>query len=170
MRKTERNGFSFVQILIILTLVFIVIAGVIFIIKPSKVLEKSRDSQRFSDIKNLATAINQYLADGHDFKGLVGPYSSIDTGFVDNNAREKIDGTGWIPLNFKSISTGAPFDLLPIDPLNSSSNHYRFGVSQSSKTYEINCVFESPENISRHSTDSGNGPNTYELGTDLTIL
>ncbi|MCL5407420.1 MAG: hypothetical protein M1429_02910 [Patescibacteria group bacterium] len=170
MQKSAKGGFSFVQILIILTLVALLIAGVIFIIKPSKVLEKSRDSQRFSDMKNLSTAINQYLADSHDFKGLVGPYSSIDTGFKDDSVRQKIDGTGWVPINFKLISTGAPFDTLPLDPLNSAIYNYRLGVSVSSKTYEIDCVFESPENISRHSTDGGNNPNAYELGTDLTIL
>lgn len=166
----KKHGFSFVQILIILTIVALLIAGVIFIIKPSKVLEKSRDSQRFSDMRNLSTAINQYLADGHDFKGLVGPYSSIDTGFKDDSARQKIDGTGWTPINFKLISMGAPFDILPLDPLNSTTYNYHLGVSVSSKTYEIDCAFESPENISKQSNDGGNNPNTYELGTDLTIL
>jgi len=153
-----------------LTLIAILIAGVIFIVKPSKILEKSRDSQRSSDMKNLTTALAKYLADGHDFKGLVGPYSSIDAGFTNNTALENIDGSGWIPLNFKLISTGAPFDLLPIDPLNNTIYNYRLGVSQSSKTYEIDCVFESPENITKLSTDGGNNPNVYELGTDLTIL
>lgn len=165
-----KSGFSFVQILIILALIAILGLGLILILKPSKVLEKSRDAERFADIKTLSAAINQYLADSYDFQKLTGPYSSIDTGFISDAERQNIDGTGWIPLNFKLISTGTPFESLPIDPLNNSTNYYRLGVSTSNKTYEIDGVFENPENITKHSTDSGNNQNVYELGTDLTIL
>lgn len=170
MRVIERNGFSFIQILIILTLIAIFAWGFIYIIKPGKVLEKSRDAARFDDLQSLSGAINQYLADGHNFDGLVGPYSSIDLGFANDKARQQIDGQGWIPLNFTLISTGAPFNLLPIDPLNNSNYNYRLGVSQSNKTYEIDCLFEYPENTAKYLTDNGNNPNAYEVGSDLTIL
>lgn len=170
MFKKQKNGFSFVQILLILVAIAVVCGIVIYVVNPTKILQKSRDSIRFSDMNTLAGALNQYLADNHDFKGLVGPYSTIDANFSGDAARKNIDGTGWIPLNFSLISTGAPFSVLPIDPLNNSKNNYRFGVSVQSKTYEIDCVFERPENIQKHSTDGGNDPNVYELGTDLTIL
>lgn len=170
MFKGHRGGFSFIQILIILVLIAILGGAIIYILKPSKVLEKSRDAKRFADIKEISMAINQYLADKHDFQGLVGPYSSIDAGFANDSAREKIDGKGWIPLDFTIISTGAPFNLLPIDPLNNSTYNYRLGVAVSNKTYELDCIFEDQENITKHSTDGGNNPNVYELGTDLTIL
>ncbi|MFA6492849.1 MAG: hypothetical protein WCV58_01780 [Patescibacteria group bacterium] len=170
MFKGQRGGFSFIQILIILALIAMLGGAIIYILKPSKVLEKSRDAKRFADIKELSMAVNQYLADKHDFQGLVGPYSSIDTGFFDDATREKIDSKGWIPLDFTIISTGASFNSLPIDPLNNSTYNYRLGVSVNNKTYEFNCVFERPENITKHSTDGGNDPNVYELGTDLTIL
>lgn len=170
MFKVQRKGFSFIQILIILGIIAAVGGVIIYILKPSKVLETSRDAKRFADMKELSGAINQYLADNHDFKGLTGPYSSIDAGFVSDAARQKIDGTGWIPLNFKLVTTGTPFTLLPIDPLNSATYNYRLGVAPSNKTYEIDCVFERAENITKHSTDGGNNPNVYELGTDLTIL
>lgn len=168
--KHQKRGFSFVQIIIILVLLVLLIGGIIYVLKPSQVLEKSRDSQRFSDLKNISAALNQYIAEGHDFQGLVGPYSSIDTGFNNDKARQQIDGKGWIPLNFSSVSQGLPFSSLPIDPLNSATYNYRFGVSVSSKTYEINTVFESPQNKDKLSNDNGNDTSVYELGTDLTIL
>lgn len=169
MRHIERNGFSFIQILIILVLVVILLAGIIYIVKPAKILEKSRDAERFDDMETLSWAINQYLASGRDFKDLVGPYSSIDVGFPSNDERQKADGTGWIPLNF--IAAGVVLDHgLPLDPLNDSSHNYRLGISQSNKTYEIDCVFENSDNISKQTTDNGNNPNVYEIGTDLTIL
>lgn len=168
--RSPRGGFSFIQILIVIILIVILGIVAVLIIKPSKILEKSRDAQRFEDMTTISAAINQYLADNHDFSGLVGPYSSIDVGFANGRAGEKIDGTGWIPLNFQLISTGSPIERLPIDPLNNVTYNYRFGVSVAGKTYEINCVFERPENSTKESSDGGNNPNAYELGTDLTIL
>ena len=169
LRKTQ-GGFSFVQVLVILLCIGVLVVALIYFIKPSKVLEQSRDAQRFADLNNLSEALNQYLAEDHDFSGLVGPYSSIDAGFADVAERTKIDGKGWIPLNFKLISTNLPFLTLPIDPLNNSTYNYRLGVSVTNKTYELNGVFERPENTAKNSTDSGNNLNVYELGTDLTIL
>lgn len=168
MRK--KQGFTFVQILVILFIIGLIAAGIIFIVKPSKILEKSRDAQRFDDIKILSEALNRYLADGYDFKNLSGSYSSIDAGFKTESALKQIDGTGWIPLNFNLISAGVSFSSLPIDPLNNTNHNYRFAADKANKTYELEVVFESEENVSKHSTDSGNNPNTYELGTDLTIL
>lgn len=163
-------GFTFIQILLVLALIAVVAIILVIIIKPSKILEKSRDSQRFTDVKMLSEAINRYLAEGHNFQGLVGPYSSIDPGFSNDTLRQKIDGSGWLPINFEVMTSGAPLQELPLDPLNNITHNYRFGASTINKTYEINCVFESPENIPKLSTDGGNDADIFEIGTDLTIL
>lgn len=163
MRKHQKGGFSLAQIFLILACVAILVFGVIYIVKPSKILEKSRDAQRLSDMKNIAAAVNQYLAAGHNFQGLVGPYSSIDAGFTNDAERKNVTGKGWIPLTLS-------METLPLDPLNNTAHYYRFGVSVSAGTYEIDTVFESPVNTPKHATDSGNDPNVYESGTDLTIL
>jgi len=164
------KGFSLVELVILMVAIGVVATIIFFTLKPSEVLEKSRDAQRFADMKMLIQAVNRFLAESHDFKGLTGPYSSIDAGFSSAASRQKIDGTGWLPLNFSSISSGAPFSVLPLDPLNNVNHNYRLGVSYSNKTYEINGVFESPENTPKQAADGGNNPTVYELGTDLTIL
>jgi len=164
-----KKGFNLIEVLIIVGIIGAILTIVLVVLNPSKILEKSRDSQRFADLKSISEAVNQYLAAGFNFEGLSGPYSSIDTGFASDRAREKIDGSGWIPLKLE-ISSGKTLSNLPLDPLNTVSHHYRFGISPSSKTYEIDASFESEENISKASSDDGNNPNVYELGTDLTLL
>ena len=166
--KSLVRGFTLIELLIVIAIIAILAVIIIIAINPGKMLAKSRDSQRFSDVTSIATATNLYLADGKDFTGLVGPYLSTDG--ANDNARKKNDGTGWIPINFTTVSSGAPLSSVPIDPVNNATYHYTFGVSVANKTYEISCVFENSDNTSKHGSDGGNNANAYEVGTDLTIL
>lgn len=166
--EPSRKGFTLIELLIVIAIIGILAVIVIVAINPAKMLEKSRDSQRFSDATSLATAINLYLADNKDFAGLVGPYKS--TGGVNDNTRRKNDSNGWIPINFTTVSSGSPIAALPLDPTNTAAFHYVFGVDMANKTYEIDVVFESADNTAKHAADGGNSANIYEVGTDLTIL
>lgn len=168
-RECPPKGLALIELLIVIAIIAILTIIIVIAINPARILEKSRDSQRFSDPTTLEKAINLYLADGHDFTGLAGPYSSFPI-VGSENTMEKNDGTGWIPLNFTLVSSGAPIAALPLDPTNDATRNYRFGVSVASKTYEIDCVFESTDNTPKHAADGGNNANRYEVGTDLTIL
>ena len=163
------KGFSLLELLIINAIIAILAIIIVIAINPARILEKSRDSQRFSDLTSLATAINLYLADNHDFAGLAGPYASFPI-VGSENAMKKNDGTGWIPLDFALVSSGAPIAALALDPTNNATYYYRFGVSVANKTYELDAVFESADNTPKHSADGGNNAGRYEVGTDLTIL
>ena len=81
----------------------------------------------------------------------------------------KVDGTGWVPVNFSSISSGAPLGNLPIDPVNASGYFYSFAAS-SSLTFELDAKMESAKysfggggNV--ESTDGGDRSGEYEVGT-----
>ncbi len=167
--KKHSKGFTLIELLIVIAIIVILAVIILLAINPAQILAKSRDSQRFSDLTTAATAINLYLADNHDFTGLVGPYSSFPI-IGSENAMKINDGTGWIPLDFTVVSSGAPLASLPLDPTNDATNFYRFGVSVANKTYEIDAVFEQTDNVAKHSSDGGNNANRYEVGTDLTIL
>lgn len=168
MKKKYGKGFTLIELLIVIAIIAILAIIIVIAINPARILEKSRDSQRFSDMTTLATAVNLYLADNHDFTGMAGPYKSTDG--LNDNARKKNDGTGWIPINFTVVSSGAPLAALPLDPTNNAAHHYVFGVNVGAKTYEVDCVFESADNTPKHSADGGNSNGLYEVGTDLTIL
>ena len=163
----KKTGFSFVEILIIVAIIVILAMIVVLAINPARMMTKSRDSVRDKDMTAITTAIDLYLADNKNFEGLKGPYLSTS---VDANNAQKNDGTGWIPIKFNSITSGAPLGTLPLDPLNNETYHYTVGINPVAKTYEINCVFELSDSIKKESTDGGNNANVYEVGTDLTIL
>ena len=162
----KKSGFSITELLIVVLIVIILAVFIVLAINPAKMMTQSRDSSRNEDLTTLTTAIDLYLADNKNFKGLAGPYLS-NSG---NISAQKNDGTGWIPIKFNSISSGAPLGTLPLDPLNNEAYHYVLGFDPVSKTYEINCVFELSENIQKETTDGGNNLKVYEVGTDLTIL
>ena len=145
----------------------LLVGGAFFVLKwvnPSKYLDKSRDGQRLNDLAKLQTGLDLYIADGHNFSNLVPGKAYI------SSEKNSVDGRGWLPLNFQAISSGAPFDELPIDPTNNDVYNYRIGVNVSNKTYEIDCRFENPGFQTKAKNDGGNDPDWYEIGTDLTIL
>lgn len=164
----KERGFTLIELLIVIAIIAILAIIVVLTINPARIMEKSRDSQRMSDLTSLATALNLYLADGQDFTGLGGVTYVSNDPLVNDNDEKKNDGTGWVPVNFTLVTSGAPISSLPLDPKDST---YRFGVNELAKTYELDCVFESnPDNTSKHGTDGGNNLDRYEVGTDLTIL
>lgn len=169
--RAKSRGFTLIELLIVIAIIAILAIIVVLTINPARIMEKSRDSQRMSDLTSLATAINLYLADNHDFTGLGGvTYATNEQGKTDNE-RRKNDGTGWAPIDFSVVSSGAPIAAEPIDPKNDNTYFYRFGANEGAKTYELDCVFESnPDNTSKHAADGGDNNNRYEVGTDLTVL
>ena len=162
----KKTGFSITELLIVVVIVIILAIFIVLAINPGKMMTKSRDFERNENLSAITTAIDLFLADNKNFKGLKGPYLST-SGASD---MQKNDGTGWIPIKFNSISSGTPLSVLPLDPLNNETYHYILGVDPENKTYEINCFFELSENIKKVSTDGGNNGDVYEVGTDLTIL
>lgn len=92
------------------------------------------------------------------------------------------DGTGWLPINFDSLTSGSPISNLPIDPINTVASLsavantdlvYRYACNATNLTYEIDARLESTEYTStnnKHAVDGGNNGEYYEVGTNLKIL
>lgn len=100
--------------------------------------------------------------------GFLGGESAVST-----TASRAIDGTGWLPVNFSAISSGAPIGSLPVDPVNSGVNIYAYVGGQS--TYKLATKMESQKYTFKGSndvvsTDGGNSTTTFEAGTSITGL
>lgn len=163
--KSEEIIHSISSVLFIILVLTGLILILSFCFKPTKLLEKSRDAHRLKDLQDLANTVNLYLADNKNFDTLV-----TDQSYDTILAGEEISGSGWVPLNIQSISSGAPLGKLPIDPLNNLAYNYRFGVNVANKTYEFDCVLEEGTNQKKMLEDDGNNLARYEVGTDLKIL
>ena len=86
-----------------------------------------------------------------------------------------VDGGGWMPVDLKTASTGSPLSNLPVDPTNTfaSGLYYTYTCSRNPH-FELTARFEAQENLKgaskdKVSTDGGDDPYAYELGTNLQL-
>jgi hypothetical protein len=85
---------------------------------------------------------------------------------------QKTDGTGWIPINFSSVTPSSPLGTLPIDPVNAVSSRLYYTYTTNGSQYETTAVMVSPvyklggtnDVISQ---DGGTLASVYEKGTKL---
>ncbi len=95
---------------------------------------------------------------------------------ADFNNYKNINGKGWLPINFSEILS-LPFSSLPVDPLNNYQKgfYYAYAFQRNPIQFELSAKLESPEfgfgGISdKTSTDNGNDPYRYEIGSKLDII
>jgi prepilin-type N-terminal cleavage/methylation domain-containing protein len=91
------------------------------------------------------------------------------------------DGTGWIPVNLDSLTSGSPISNFPIDPVNtvaapaaiaSTDLVYRY-ICSTAIQYEIDAQLESSAYTvtdDKRAKDGGNNAALYEVGTNLKLL
>jgi uncharacterized protein (TIGR03437 family) len=89
-----------------------------------------------------------------------------------SNFYQKTDGTGWIPINFSSVTSGSPLGTLPIDPVNTVSSRLYYTYTTNGSQYETTAVMESPEyklggTNDVIAQDGGTLASVYEKGTKL---
>jgi prepilin-type N-terminal cleavage/methylation domain-containing protein len=189
----NKKGFTLIELLIVIAILAVLMSVIVITINPAEMLKKSRDSRRVSDLDALRTALILYLSENlNGFPSAAASYAYISvpqatagtttapycggTGkscYATTTANYKnIDGTGWIPLNFKGLTFAAPLSALPTDPTNSTSSslYYIFCASSSLTSFELNANFESSAYQALRGTDGGNTNSWYEIGSDLYIL
>jgi len=95
---------------------------------------------------------------------------------TNKNDYQKINGSGWIPINFLEVNYPA-LSSLPVDPINTlqSGLYYLYSFQRYPPQYEISAGFESAEFQKggvgdRVSNDGGNDENRLELGTNLNLI
>ncbi len=180
--KTTARGFTLIELLIVIAILAVLGVAVVLILNPAELIRQGRDSTRISDIATLNSAIAFYLSD----------VPLPDLGACDAlNARLTADGispftvhtgktvvdlygvggSGWVDINFKSISVGSPIAKVPRDPVNSTSVFYAYACNDTGNLleYEIDANMESGKYQNTggsdvESKDGGDNPNWYEAG------
>jgi len=92
------------------------------------------------------------------------------------NDYQKINGFGWIPINFSEVNFSG-LSFLPVDPINrlQPGLYYLYAFQRNPPQYEISAGFESTEFKQGGakdivSNDGGNDNNRLELGTNLNLI
>jgi hypothetical protein len=151
---------------------------------------QSRDSRRLDELQTLNKAISVYLANGYTYLcetntvyvsipdstststcanlGLPALPSGWSYHCSNTDNYRKIDGTGWIPINFTLVSFGSPLNILPIDPENSTSTgqYYTYVIGGS---YELNAILESQKYRENTKITKNNLPGVLAVGTNLNL-
>ncbi len=112
------------------------------------------------------------------FQDCYDPFSAqfIQIYQVSQNKSRRIDGTGWIPINFTEM-TLPPISNLPVDPINSWSLGYFYAYAFKTKpfAFEVTSALEYKRfkfggTDDKVSTDGGNDPRRFEIGSDLNVI
>ncbi len=177
--------------------VFLVILGVLIIwqMNPAGILKEARDEQRLAELSSIDKAVdfaisqNPSLFQGEltvvylslpdlDGDGKCLEYvklPSLASGWRYSCVREadlsRVDGKGWIPVDFTSVPIPS-LDFLPVDPLNDAALGFYYAYAPD---WEINAQLESvrynsPESEEGASSDGGNTRLLYEVGNDISLM
>ncbi len=141
----NRKGFTLIELLVVIAIIAILAVVVVLTLNPAELLRQARDSNRISDFATLKSALGLYSEDVatttpmyKSADNIYVSYGSASTttstyigattstyGFststntylgVTTSTSRAVDSTGWIPINFTLISSGAPIGALPVDP------------------------------------------------------
>lgn len=196
--QNGEKGFTLLELLIVIGILAILATTMVLIINPAELLRRARDSQRISDLSTLKIAIGYYITNsatpylGGSDNSTCAPnagkkmWSTADgvsadgwTAWTYSEANlQKVDGTGWVPINFSGLTGGSPIGALPVDPTNSGATdnpslYYVYTCEANNLAFEIDANMESayyetggPGDV--ESNDGGDNDYLYEVGTILT--
>ncbi|MDD4931630.1 MAG: LamG domain-containing protein [Candidatus Colwellbacteria bacterium] len=183
------KSFTLVELLIVIAILAVLAAAVVIVLNPAELLAQARDSQRVTDLRSLSDSINIWVTDNPS-----SPMGSSQTVYIsipDTSSTcanisglpslpvgwtyhcsltadlKKIDGSGWMPLNFNSIFGGSPISFLPIDPTNDTSSG-RFYTYTSGGSYELTALMEAEKHDASIS-DGGIFPSLYQVGNHIDL-
>lgn len=188
MERSNKKGFTIFEILIVIFLIGVLSAILFFAFNSLDVIKRARDSKRINDLQALNSAIqilinqNPYVFLGEEniiylslpdtnsncstyLSKLPPLYSPFSYRCVNSNDFRKINGQGWLPLNFSNLLLG--ISSLPIDPLNNSD--YFYAYTKKGNKYKLTARMESENFALMMVNDGGIEPLLYEIGSDLKI-
>lgn len=180
-RFTPRNdiyAFTLIELLIVIAIIAILGSATVLVLNPIELMKQGRDGTRIADAENIQKSIaftlfnNPILIDSIPATNI---YLSLPSGSCPTNPPagysyvcnataaniNKIDGTGWIPLNLQNIAA------LPIDPTQGSNAnyYYAFVADPTTKTYVITTLLESEKQTKVASVkDGGTDSGRFEKG------
>lgn len=190
------KGFTLLELLIVIAILAILMSIVVVTLNPAELLKKSRDTKRISDLGSLKTALNLYVTDvaspDLDLTGTCGTNIWVSLAgtagertdgdgktmtYVASATARDVDGTGWLPVNLGSISSGSPLSSMPVDPTNATSTtaannlYYAYQCDATASTFELNAQMESAYFVNGgsgdvESKDGGDAADLYEVGSD----
>jgi prepilin-type N-terminal cleavage/methylation domain-containing protein len=184
---SDRQSFTLIELLVVIGILAILTAAVVLVLNPVEYLKQARDTTRMNDLDQINQALSVLESQG------VTSFGTANTVYVsipDSSAAcanlglpalpagysyacaisanlQKIDSTGWIPVNFTQ-STTLSFSTLPIDSINTTStgSYYTYTPGGS---WELDAILESGKYRANTTLSKANLPGVYAKGSNLTL-
>lgn len=170
MKKTAQ-GFTLVELLVVIAIIAILAAVVVLIINPLELTRRGRDAARLSDLANLQNAINVAVQESTQ-SGVVAILCTESATYpctgTSNIGTRAADGTGWVKVNLSAAKGSVSVPTLPADPVNSLASHYTYCAANDA--WEINAKLESDQQKGKMGTDGGKDDTLYEVGSNLDLI
>ena len=131
MKKTNNQGFTLIEILLVVAAIAILAGIVILAINPNKQLGETRNAQRRADVATILNATYQYSIDNS------GTLPTIPTGTCSLVAANQVckliaTGTCSTGIDLSVLTTAEKYlTSMPIDPTVSSTNGSGYYMSKS---------------------------------------
>jgi prepilin-type N-terminal cleavage/methylation domain-containing protein len=184
-KSKTSSSFTLVELLVVLAIIAVLAAVIVLVINPAELLKQFRDASRINDLASINRALNYVLTDCPTCffgtssivyvsipdssptcanLGLPSLPSGWSYACSDSNNYRKVDGTGWIPVDFTKFSAGSPLSKLPVDPINTTSTgqYYTYVTGGS---WELTTLLESNKNQEKAINDGDAFPGVYSLRT-----
>lgn len=173
-RSYRNQGFTLVELLVVIAIIAILAAVVVLIINPLELTKKGRDATRLADLANLQNAINVAVQEATRSSAsqsvLCNDAAAPCTGTSNEAGTPRSsNGTGWVKVNL-GASKSVSVPTLPVDPTNTGTLVYNYASNATGDAWEINAVLESQEYQKKMQDDGGTNNAVYEVGSNLTII
>ena len=183
----NKKGATLIEILIVISVISALFGSFFYIWDALDIFRKARDAKRLNDLNLLNSTIQSILniegninlgeenliylslpdssstCRSYNLAKIHPPYSYR---CQNQNNLQKVDGSGWIPINL-TLGKIISLSILPIDPLNNQDYFYAYQVKN--ERYKLTAKFESYSYITKMIQDGGFEPILYEIGSDLKI-
>jgi len=184
------KSFTLVELLIVIGILAALAAAVVVVINPVEMLRQGRDSTRMREIGAIHRALSMFQVDRSTAP--LGSSNIIHISIPDTSPTcanltlptppsgwayrcvpaaylRRIDGTGWIPIDFTSVFQGSPLPSLPIDPTNTTASSNFYVYITDGRTWVLASLLESERHAPSASRDGGTDAARFEAGTNLAL-
>ncbi len=116
---TKNQGFTLVEILIVIGIIAVLAAIVIVAVNPARLFGKARDTERWTEVNGIANAITQYYADNAGV--LPADIPAVGGTPIEICATTGATCTGLYDMTVKGVTPNY-LPTVPVDPQTTSPN------------------------------------------------
>ena len=184
------KSFTLVELLIVISILAVLSSAVVVVINPIEMLRQGRDITRMREVSSINRTLSMFQKDRPTVS--MGLANRIHVSIPDTSTTcanlglptlplgweyrcvpiadlRRIDGNGWIPINFTTMFQGSPLASLPIDPTNTTASSNFYVYVTDGRTWVLASLLESERHAPFASRDGGTDPARFEAGTNLAL-